>query len=211
MPAITSKVQICALALGDLGNRNSISNIDTPRNDKEIVFAQWYDITRQYCLKTMMPNFALNRIVVSQKPVPAGYIKAYAYAYEYPKRCLKLLGVGDIDCTDSNQPTVENGLIFLNELFSDGLTIRFVDDITDVPSMSPEFIIYLAKELAKRTALPITQDQAKKKVATQEAKEEAMNSSALNGQENKPIRRSTSRWRQSRLFYVRNDRSGAKP
>lgn len=207
MSAVTSKVQICNLTLGDLGNRNTISNIDTPSNDKEIIFAQWYDIVRQLCLKTMMPNFALNRITVSQKTVPAGYTNAFAYCFEYPVRCLKLLGINDIDCTEDNKPTIENGLIFTNNLYADGLNIRFVDDITDVPSMSPEFIIYFAKSLAKHVALPVTQDQTKKKVATQEAKEEAMNATALNAQENKPVRRSISRWRASRFFNVRDNES----
>lgn len=211
MSIITSKVQICAMALADLGNRNSITNIDTPSNDKEVICAQYYDIVRQYCLKTMMPNFALNRIIVSQKAVPDGYVDSYLYAYEYPVRCLKLLGIGDIDCTNGNQPTVENGLIFTNMLYDNGMQIRFVDDITLVPSMSAEFIMYFVKELAKRIALAITQDQGKKKAASQDAQAEALNASALNAQENKPIRRSVSRWRQSRQFNLRTDRSGSKP
>lgn len=211
MSAITSKVEICAMAMADLGNRNSITNIDTPRNDKEVICAQYYDIVRQYCLKTMMPNFALNRIVVSQKTVPAGYVNAYLYAYEYPQRCLKLLGIGNIDCTDGNTPTIENGLIFTNTLYQNGMPIRFVDDIILVPSMTAEFIMYFVKELAKRTALAITQDQGKKKQAIADAKEEAMNATALNAQENKPIRRSVSRWRQARSFFIRDDRSGSKP
>lgn len=197
--------------MADLGNRNSITNIDTPRNDKEVICAQYYDITRQYCLKTLMPNFSLNRIVVSQKTVPPGYANSYLYAYEYPQRCLKLLGIGDIDCTDGNAPTVENSLIFTNDFWPNGMPIRFVDDITLVPTMTAEFIMYFVKELAKRTALAITQDQGKKKQATADAKDEAMNATALNAQENKPIRRSVSRWRQSRSFYVRDDRSGSKP
>lgn len=211
MSVITSKVQVCAMAMADLGNRNSITNIDTPRNDKEVICAQYYDIVRQYCLKTLMPNFALNRIIVSQKNVPAGYVNAYLYAYEYPQRCLKLLGIGNVDCTEGNQPTVENGLIFTNTLYANGMPIRFVDDITLVPSMTPEFIMYFVKELSARTALAITQDQGKKKAAQADATKEGLNSSALNAQENKPIRRSVSRWRQSRRFWIRDDRSGSKP
>lgn len=212
MSAIISKVQVCNLAISGLGNRNTVTNIDTPRNDKEVVMAIWYDIVRQRCLKTMMPNFALNRIVVSQKTVPTGYEKAYTYAYEYPQRCLKLLGMNDIDCTGgNNQPTVENGLIFTNNFYPDGLVIRFVDDITDVAAMSPEFITYFAKELGAAVSMAITQDSSKKKMAMDDAKTESANVTALNAQENKPIRRSISRWRQSRRFWIRDDRSGSKP
>lgn len=209
MSAITSKVEICRMALGDLGNRGTVNDIDTPKTDKEIICALWYDISRQLLLKTMMPNFALNRIVVSTKTVPAGYVNSYAYAFEYPNRCLKLLGIGDIDITDENRPTIENGLIFTNKEYPDGMTIRFVDDITDVPSMSVEFIVTLAKEIAKRISLAVTQDPAKKKIATAEAQTESANAGALNAQENKPIRRSTSRFRAAR--YANISRQEAKP
>ncbi len=135
---------------------------------------------------------------MSAKAVPAGYAQAYRYAFEYPHRCLKLLGIGTID-GDDDLPTVENGLIFTNTNYPDGLPIRFVDDITDVTAMSPEFIMALAADIRARIALPVTQDQGKKKVATTEAAIEKSNASALGAQENKPIRRSTSRFRQARL------------
>lgn len=206
MAAITSKVDICNLAISGLGNRNTISNIDTPKTDKEIVMALWYDICRQYVLKQMMPNFALDRIVVSQKTVPAGYVNDYAYAWEYPNSALKILGMNRIDCTQE-QPTIEGGLIFTNTPFPDGLTLRVIKDITDVPSMSVEFIIQLAKELEKRTAAAITQDPAKKAAALKEVISEAANTSALNAQENKPIRRSNSRFRQARNSYPSDNSS----
>lgn len=201
MAAITSKTDICNLAISGLGNRNTISNIDTPKTDKELVMALWYDPCRQLVLKTMMPNFALNRIVVSEKTVPDGYADSYAYAFEYPNRCLKLLGIGDIDCSEYNRPTIESGLIFTNTAYPDGMTIRFIDDVKDVSSMSIEFIFQLAKELEKRTALAITQDPSKKATALKEAISEAANTTALNAQENKPIRHSVSRFRQARNSY----------
>lgn len=210
MPAITTKVDICNLAIGGSGNRNTITNIDTPKNDKEIICSLWYDISRQLLLKTLMPNFALNRIVVSAKTVPAGYVKAYLYAFEYPQRCLKLLGVGNIDCTDpNNTPTVENGLIFTNTAYPDGMPLRIIDDITDVTAMSPEFIIALAKDVEKRITMAISQDPGKKKAAAQEAAMEASNATALNAQENKPVRRSVSRFRNAR--FVNQSHNASKP
>ena len=93
MSAITSKVQLCNLALGGVGNRNTIMNIDTPKTDKEVIFAQWYDVVRQLCLKTILPNFALTRVIVSTKTVPTAYLELYQYALEYPVTCLKVLGI----------------------------------------------------------------------------------------------------------------------
>lgn len=83
MAAFNSKVQICNLANGSLGIRNSINNIDTPKTDKEIIYSLWYDMVRQHMLKMLMPNFALDRAIVSAKTVPAAYVDFYAYAYEY--------------------------------------------------------------------------------------------------------------------------------
>lgn len=201
MAAVTSKVDICNMALGHLGNRNSVANIDTPKSDKEITFALWYDITRQNLLKTLMPNFALNRLIVSAVAVPAGYVNAYSFAYEYPHRCLRLLGINNIDCVN-NPPTVENGIIFLNEEYATGLPIRFVDDITDVTSMTSDFIMALSVELAERVALVLTQDQAKKKAMQAQKPSENANSTAVSAQENKPVRRSISRFRQSRFINL---------
>lgn len=209
MAAITTKVDICNLAIGGSGNRNTITNIDTPKNDKEIICSLWYDIARQLLLKTMMPNFALNRIVVSQKTLPAGYVGVYSYCYEYPNRCLKLLGIGNVDDNCPDVPTVENGLIFSNTNYTSGMTIRFIDDVTDVPSMTPEFIMALAADIRKRISLAISQDQGKKNVATKEAEQEIANATALNAQENKPIRRSNSRFRQSRNYNVNTTISGS--
>lgn len=205
MSALQSKVDICNIALNDLGIRTSIEDIDIPKKDNEIICARYYDVTRQYVLKRDMPNFALTRLVVSQKTLPPAYINAYGYAFEYPVRCLKLLGVGNIDLTDNTDadlPTVESGLILTNTAYPDGMPIRIVDDIEDVTMMTADFIFTLAKEIAKRISLPTTQDLGKKKVVTQEAATEQLNAAALNAQENKPIRRSVSRFRQSRSFNV---------
>lgn len=192
--------QICNLANGSLGLKNSINSIENPQTDKEIVYAQWYDITRQYLLRALMPNFSLNRIVVSAKTVPAGYVSFYGYAYEYPVRCLRLLGIGSIDCL-TNPPTVENGLIFTNQCFDSGMPIRFVDDITDVTQMPADFIFTFATVLGKVTALSNTQDPGKKASLLKDAVTEMMNTMAQNSQENKPIKRSISRFRQSRWGF----------
>lgn len=200
MSAVTSKVQICNLANSGVGNRNTIMNIDTPKTDKEFVFAQWYDPIRQLCLKTLMPNFALDRVVVSTKTVPTAYANSYTAALEYPNDCLKLLGLGDIDFTDDKKPTVEGNTIYTNLDVTSGGYLRIVKDITDVTMFTPEFVIYFASELGKRTALAITQDPTKKKMAMADAAVDAMNTTALNAQENKPVRRSVSRFRAARYL-----------
>ena len=144
-----------------------------------------------------MPNFALWRMTVSRKDMPAGYAASYSYAYEYPVRCLKLLGIGEIT-GDDEKPTVEGGYIFTNPDYGDAAPIRIVDDVEDVGRFSPDFVLNFVMELAKRVALATTQDKKKKADAQNDATIEEANTSALNAQENKPVRKSTSRFRAAR-------------
>jgi hypothetical protein len=198
MAAVTSKVQICNLAVSGIGNRNTISNIDTPKTDKEVTFAQWYDVVRQYCIKTMMPNFALNRVVVSQKEVPTAYARGYGFALEYPVTCLKVLGIGAIDAVEGKNYIVEGNTIYTNIDVTQGGYLRIVEDITNVTMYTSDFVLYFASELGKRTALSVTQDPSKKNMAMKDAQLDAANVTGLNAQENKPIRKSTSKFRQAR-------------
>lgn len=199
MSAFNSKIQICNLAAGAQGLKNSINNIDTPTSDKEIVFAQWYDITRQHVLKFLMPNFALARVALAALPtVPAAYADEYQYAYAVPSNCLKVLGLGPIN-SEETKPTVEGGVIYTNVFFSSGSPIlRYIADITDVTQFTPDFVMTFASILGKLTAMVNTQDPAKKASLLKDAMQEWTNSTAQNAQENKPMRMSRSRFRDSR-------------
>jgi len=211
MAIFNSKVQICNLAAGAQGLKNSINNIDTPTSDKEIVFAQWYDITRQHVLKFLMPNFALQRVILSPLPmVPAAYQSqwptssnygasqgGYGYAYQVPSNCLKVLGLGNID-SEETKPTIEGNIIYTNVYYANGPVLRYIADVTDVTQFSPDFIMTFASILGKLTAMVNTQDPGKKASLLKDAMQEWTNSTAQNAQENKPMRMSRSRFRDAR-------------
>lgn len=196
--AFNSKVQICNLAAGAQGLKNSINNIDTPKSDKEIVFSQWYDITRQHVLKFLMPNFALARVRLAQLPaVPDAYSDDYQYAYAAPANCLKVLGLGPIDSQET-KPTIEGNIIFTNVSYQNGPVLRFIEDVTDVSQFSADFVITFSTILSKMTTMVNTQDPAKKASLLKDAMQEWANSTAQNAQENKPIRMSRSKFREAR-------------
>ena len=194
--AITSKVELCNLAISHLGNFGTISNIDTPQSDKEIAFALWYDISRQTFLKMTMPNFALARkslaLVVETPPPP------FSFSYAYPADCLKVLGIGNIE-DKLNNYTVEGDRIYTNVEYEDGLPIRYIKDITDVTAMSPEFKVGFSWFLASNTAMDITQDVNKVKTIEALLPEKMSTLSGLNAQENMPIRISRSKFKQARV------------
>lgn len=202
---ITSKVQICNMALSHLGNYGTVENIDTPTTEKEITFSLWYDVSRQAFLKLTMPNFSLKRRRVAQVIEPAVF--GFSKVYEYPNDCLKLLGIGEIEEKENNY-VVEGNRIYTDEDYPDGLPIRFIGDISDVTKMSPEFKIGLSWFLAGHTAMDITQDLNKATMIEKILPEKMSTLSGLNAQENMPIRISRSRFRQARYSY--DSKNGTK-
>jgi hypothetical protein len=193
--AISSKNDICNLALGHLGNYGTISNIDTPRKQHEITFALWYDISREAFLKIAMPNFALARkriaLVSETPPYP------FTYSYEYPSDCLKVLGIGAVE-DKKNDYTVEANRLYTDVEYEDGLPLRYIKNITDVNSMSPEFIVGFSWYLAGNVALIITQDKDKAMAIQRMVPMKITELSGLNAQENLPIRISRSRFKGAR-------------
>lgn len=201
--SITSDADICNLALGHLGNFGTVTDIQTPTNDKERTFNLWYDITRKFVLKLMMPNFALTRLIVgklSETP-PFGY----GFYYEYPVTALRILGVGNVE-DKQNKHNIERTPLGVRAIshstdFTEGLEIRIVVDIKDVSSYSPEFIMTFSQYLASNAALGITQDTVKAKKLRDELLEAISLASGLNAQENPPIRISRSKFKASRRVF----------
>lgn len=192
---ITSKVDLCNMSIGRLGNYGTISNIDTPRSDAEITCALWYDISRQAFLKLAMPNFAIARKRVSQVVETPPY--PFGYSYEYPSDCLKVLGIGAVEDKENNY-TVENNRIYTDLQYDEGLPLRYIKDITDVSKMSPEFKIEFSWYMAGNIALEITQDLSKVKMIEEILPSKLSMLSGLNAQENRPIRISRSRFKNAR-------------
>jgi hypothetical protein len=198
--AINSKNDICNMALSHLGNYGTVNDIDTPTNDKETTFALWYDITRQATIKLLMPNFALARKTVAKIVTTPAF--GFKIVYEYPNDCLKLLGIGDINEKDYNY-AVEGNRIYTDYEWPDGLPVRYLKDIKDVNTMSPEFKVEFSFELAANVALPITQDPQKAALIIKQLPEKRASLSGLNAQENKPIRVSRSQFKQARYAFLR--------
>lgn len=194
--ALGSKVDICNLALGNLGNYGTVSDIDVPTNDKEITFALWYDISRQALLKMTMPNFALGRKLVSELVVTIPF--GYENAFEYPTDCLKVLGLGNVEDRADYNYTVEGNQILTDDEWEDGMELRYIKDVTDVNSMSPEFKMLLGLYLAGNVAMDITQDPNKKALIEKMLPAKISELSGLNAQENRPIRISNSLFKAAR-------------
>lgn len=199
--AINSKVDICNLALSHLGNYGTIANIDTPTKDEERVFSLWYDICRQFVLKLLMPNFALQRVTVAQLSETPEF--GYGFFYEYPNYALKILGVGEVQDKENNYAIESTPLgvmaIAHDTDYTDGMGIRIIYDVTDINRFSPEAKLLLSQYLAAYVCLAITQDTGRAKKLKDELPAEISTASGLNAQENMPVRISHSRFKKSRF------------
>lgn len=210
MPAVTSKVGICNMALSHMGNYGTVNDIENPKDSKESTFALWYDTTRQAALRLAIPNFAMARRIVAKKSTTPVF--GYAYSYEYPSDCVKVLGFGDADANPDSY-SVERGIdgfteIQIDEDYVDGLPLRYIADVEDVAAMTADFKILLSYLLAANTVLPITQKQNLKDKIELQLPSKISQLSGINAQENPPIRKSTSNFRQAR--YTTPVRHGSK-
>ena len=204
--AINSKNDACNMALGRLGNYGTVSDIDTPTNDKERAFALWYDPCRQFVLKYLMPNFAQTRLYVAQLAETPAF--GYAYFYEYPVTALKVLGVGEVEEKENNYniERTPNGVKAISHDYDyeDGMPIRIVVDVKEISSWSIEAVFLLAEYLAAYTCLPITQDVEKANALMAALPMKMSEASGINAQENVPIRMSNSRFKAARFNHVPN-------
>lgn len=196
--AVNSKVDICNLALGTLGNYGSVNDIESPVSDLDRKFARWYDICRESCLKIAIPNFAMKRRNLAKlvKTPPFGFTNIYAY----PSDVLKVLGIGNIKDRKIDS-TIEDNEIYTNEDYPDGLPIRYISNEKDVASFSSEFKLLLAEYLAAYTCSEITQDTARAEALKNALPAKIGSASAQNAQENMPIRISRSRFKMARFVY----------
>ena len=193
---VSSKVEICNLALSCIGDKGSVENIDEPSKQTEIVCAKWYDISRQTALKQMMPSFARKReywaLDVNGKPD-----FGYRYAYKYKNDCLKILGIGNL-YEKRNDYAVEGGYLFINEHFPEGLPVRYVRDITDVTKYTPDFVHLFAWFLARDICTELMESSAKYAEIELILPMKIMEYCGVDAQENKPIRITRSRLMRAR-------------
>lgn len=193
--SINSDVQLCNLALGHMGDFGTIESIDVPETANELIFAKWYDVSRQTWLKKVMPNFAMSRenVAANEESDKADF----RYSFPFPSRCLKVLGIGEVQ-NRRNDYTVEENLIYTNVEYPNGLPVRFIKDVTDISKWSSEAIVGFSWFLAEQASMEVTQNAQIFEAMAIKSKQEMVFVSGINAQENRPIRISRSRNRQAR-------------
>lgn len=190
MATITSEIQLFNLAVQEFGNYPDIESISSPEIDAERIFAQSWTICRQMALKTLKPNFAIERANISATVATPAH--GYSYQYLIPSDCLAVLGIGDIEDVANNSDYAIEGLYIRTDLYTtssgaDALPIRYIKDISDVSFWTPEFCSAVALYLAVKTCMAITKDSSKLAFLEEKLRRSKIECCASNSMENKPI------------------------
>ncbi len=179
-----TKSEICNLALSRLGDKNNVEDFENPTTQVEKVFAKWYDVTRRSALRRMMPSFARTRKLWALSNYKPEF--GYEYAYKYRSDCVKVLGIGDLDKSENNY-TVEGGYILTNEIYDNGLPVRYVEDVTDLSRFTDNFIELFSFMLAYNVAPEITESASRLQYLESIMPNKIAEMIGIDSQENKPI------------------------
>lgn len=192
------KQEIINLALSLLGSSAStVSSISINSTKLESVAEKWYDQIRRVSLIEVMPNFAIERRVVSKLSTSPSF--GYKHSYSRPADMLRMLGIGEADNL-FEEFNDEGGTIDTDVDNGSGLQIRMIVDEDDMSKADPAFINYFAAKLALYLAPTVTSDENKRAVMDRFMRQEMNRASALQAQNNPPIRISRRRFDEARRF-----------
>lgn len=195
---MSTKNEICNLALSRLGDRGTVESIDSPKNQAERAFAKWYDLTRKSVLRRNMPSFAIRR----EKWHLSDYVPPFGYgnAYRVSPECLKILGVGNVTNV-INDYSVEGKYLFCDRCFKDGVEVRFISDVKNTDEFTPDFEELLSYELAANVCHELTQNVQMTQYLQQIVAIKRVELTGVDSQENRPVRINHSKFDRTGFTY----------
>lgn len=173
---MASEVDICNLALANLGNSAKVSAISpTPDGSVEAMHcARFYPMARTAALELHSWGFATRRKTLTEIST-SGAPAAWAYVYGHPNKCIRPRRVLPAEATDDDK-----GEDFKNETLSDGTKAIFTNvesadliytyDEEDTAKFSPLFILALARLLSSMLAGPLVKGTTGMKVSVEQYK-----------------------------------------
>lgn len=186
---VNSKAELCNLALDLLiqSNEETITNIDTPNTNTEVVCSRWYDVTRKATLRKGIWNFALKRIILTPDATPPAF--GYSQAYNLPADFIRIVSIGLSETTRIEQPfEIENGQILVNTESTDSLYLRYVFDQMNVAKFDACFLDVMSMELALRMAYKFSASSTRVQQLEEMLQDKLIGAKSVDGQERPPDR-----------------------
>lgn len=155
---MTAKVDIYNFALGNIGSSDVVASLEE-RSKQANVCNRFYELARDAMLADFDWPFATRYETLALLPTPT---TGWAYAYQYPSDCLRLLSAnnrpywppGDITLDRYQVAAGANGQIILTN--NAGATAAYVSRIEDTGRMPAQFVEALSWKLASMIAMPLT-------------------------------------------------------
>lgn len=166
---MTSKVDICNLALSHLGDEATVSNVDPPEGSAQAEHCRmWYPIARDVLLEMHDWRFAVRRKRLVLLDTDSW---SWAYAYAAPVDCLVIRSVlvpGAANDGGSERFEVESLGTEVPAILTDApeATLRFITRVDDPTKYSALFVDALAWLLASYLAGPVLKGDAGNTAAT---------------------------------------------
>lgn len=171
---MASKVEIANRALAKIGDKRVTSLDDDSKQAREAKAA--FDIVRDSELRARRWSFSIKRTTLAALADAPAF--GYAYQYQLPTDCLRILEVGDTypggDLTSyRNGPgaeyAIEGRTILTN--YAAPLKLRYSAQITDTGLYDATFVEALACKLAVELATPLSASETRKNSAWNDYKE----------------------------------------
>lgn len=157
---MASDVDICNLALGNIGARAQVAAIQPPDGSAEAgLCARYYPLAKQFCLGGTH-SFSVNRRQAQLAPVALPPGATWGYAYALPTSCIKprrLLRpsqptVGESPDSQGAPYTLQGKTLLCNE---EAAVLVYSEDIEDVSLLDPDLVLAVAAQLTSHLAGPI--------------------------------------------------------
>ena len=189
-----SVVDICNSALAAVGSKAIVSLSDN--TERARILQTVYNSDRLSLLRMHPWNFAIKQATL---PLLDGTIPfEYAYAYELPADCLRILRVFG----NTSPYEVLGRAVYSND---DQMRIYYVADITDTAQFDPVFIECLAMKIASDIAYSLTQNLTLTNALEEEYEKRFRQAKQYDAQEGSPRQWDSGTWLESRLYYTSGD------
>lgn len=201
---INTPEALCNLALSYFKIDDPIESVSSPTDLTEEDFALWYDIVRRESLREASWGFARKRAQLNKATEQPAF--GNTTAYNLPGDYIRIIGIysfmeRETQFLSSRFYTIEGDTIVITHLQKEThpefLNLVYIQDYTDVETMSPNFILYFAAALADRLSYKLTQSNATVQRLSERMRSDRLKALSAESQENAPQtndKRNPRRW-----------------
>ena len=188
---MASEIEICNRALIKIGEKTILSLDDNSKRAR--ICKVLYEPTRDYVLRSHPWNFAVKRVELAQNTL--GPVYDYAYSYELPTDCIRVL----IPSREIWEYSIEGTTLVTDY---PGAMLKYIARIVDPNVFDEAFREALACKIAAESALTLTDNDPRHKAMVQLYQLAIREAKSVNAMEKGPQWITSEQWLESRRTGV---------